>query len=112
MSTWTEIKKSVFPLKGFLIISLLKLMNWLPDRLTGFLGGQLGLLAYHLSEKRRRVILPNLKIAFLIKQSINESYSLNELVLPVENYYPSLPKLGLAVRRKLNDKSPVSNINR
>ncbi len=64
MSTWTEIKKSVFPLKGFLIISLLKLTNWLPDRLTGFLGGQLGLLAYHLSEKRRRVILTNLKIAF------------------------------------------------
>lgn len=64
MSTWVEIKQSIFPLKGLLIISLLKLIYWLPDRLTIFLGGQLGLLIYFSSEKRRRIILTNLEIAF------------------------------------------------
>ncbi len=59
-----QFKQTFFPIKGFLIVSLLKIIHWLPDCLTVYLAGRLGLLVYWLSEKRRGVINTNLKIAF------------------------------------------------
>jgi Kdo2-lipid IVA lauroyltransferase/acyltransferase len=75
MDFLAKIKTHIFPLKGFVIVTLLKLIYWLPDRLTDFLAAQLGLLAYYLSQKRRRIILTNLKIAFPA-MTLNERESL------------------------------------
>ncbi len=109
MNIWTKIKNNVFPLKGFLIVSLLKLLNWLPDRFTHFLGGQLGLLAYHLSEKRRRVILTNLKIAFPEKTADERKILAKQASAASGKLLPEFAKAWLASQKEIEQQ--ITQVN-
>lgn len=53
-----------FPLKGFIAVSLLHVIFWLPNSITQMLGRFSGWLLFRLSAKKRNTMLTNLEIAF------------------------------------------------
>ncbi len=58
-------KQSIFfPIKGFIAVSLLQIIYWLPNSFTHAAGRLVGKLAYKLSAQKRHIILTNLTIAF------------------------------------------------
>ena len=64
LSIFTRLKQAVIPIKGLLVVSLVRLINWLPYSLTKTLSGWLGRLIFRFSAKRRNVVMTNLAIAF------------------------------------------------
>ncbi len=65
MNTPKDNKPSLFfPIKGFIVVSLLHIIYWLPNPLTHAIGRFFGWLSYQLSARKRNIILTNLNIAF------------------------------------------------
>lgn len=65
MNSQQEKYQSIFfPIKGFIAVSMLQIIYWLPNSLTHAAGRLIGRLAFKFSARKRNIILTNLTIAF------------------------------------------------
>ena len=55
---------SNFSIKGAVVVALVKFIYWLPRSISSPLSQAIKKLAFHLSSKKRNIILTNLEIAF------------------------------------------------
>jgi KDO2-lipid IV(A) lauroyltransferase len=105
MNTPKDHKPSLFfPIKGFIVVSLLHIIYWLPNPLTHAIGRFFGWLSYQLSARKRHIILTNLSIAFPEMPLVKKLKLAKQSAIQAGMLLSEFPDAWLASRQKIEQQ--------